>query len=61
MKDEKNIANSLIEEMHKIEESTKIEDINLSLSYGIVKGIKLCINRIKRCNPQNTDSCIDFP
>ena len=29
--------------------------------YGVVKGIKLSIDRIKRCNPQNTDTCIDFP
>lgn len=29
--------------------------------YGLTKGIKLAINRIKRCNPSNTDTCIDFP
>lgn len=29
--------------------------------YGVIKGVKLSINRIKRCNPQNTDSCVDFP
>jgi len=29
--------------------------------YGLIKGIVLSINRIKRCNPSNTDTCIDFP
>ncbi|MGB0884034.1 MAG: membrane protein insertion efficiency factor YidD [Flavobacteriales bacterium] len=29
--------------------------------YGLYKGLKLSFNRIKRCNLNNTDSCIDFP
>lgn len=29
--------------------------------YGFYKGMKLSANRIKRCNLNNTDSCIDFP
>ena len=29
--------------------------------YGFITGIKMSIDRIKRCNPSNTDSCIDFP
>lgn len=29
--------------------------------YGVLKGVQLSINRIKRCNPNNTESCIDFP
>ena len=29
--------------------------------YGFFKGMKLSINRIKRCNHKNTESCVDFP
>ncbi|UOE54906.1 membrane protein insertion efficiency factor YidD [Cytobacillus oceanisediminis] len=29
--------------------------------YGAVKGTKKTINRLKRCNPYNRDSCIDYP
>jgi len=29
--------------------------------YGLITGISLSINRIKRCNPNNTETCIDFP
>ncbi len=29
--------------------------------YGLIKGVKLSVDRIKRCNPSNTDTCIDFP
>ncbi|WP_394698600.1 membrane protein insertion efficiency factor YidD [uncultured Methanospirillum sp.] len=29
--------------------------------YGFFKGWALTINRLSRCNPRNTDSCIDFP
>jgi len=29
--------------------------------YGFNKGWFLIYKRIKRCNPKNTDSCIDFP
>lgn len=34
----------------------------LSLNkYGLIKGISLSINRIKRCTTDNTDCCIDYP
>ncbi len=29
--------------------------------YGFVKGWMLTIKRIKRCNLNNTDTCIDYP
>jgi len=29
--------------------------------YGALKGTKKTINRLKRCNPYNTESCIDYP
>ena len=29
--------------------------------YGFIKGWFLTYKRIKRCIPENTDSCIDFP
>lgn len=29
--------------------------------YGLVKGVRMSLDRIKRCNPSNTDTCIDFP
>jgi len=29
--------------------------------YGAIKGLKLTIRRLKRCNPHNTESCIDYP
>lgn len=29
--------------------------------YGAIIGIKRTINRLKRCNPHNTESCIDYP
>ncbi len=29
--------------------------------YGFYKGVRLSINRIKRCNTHNTDTCVDFP
>jgi uncharacterized protein len=29
--------------------------------YGAIKGVKKTINRLKRCNPYNRDSCIDYP
>ncbi len=29
--------------------------------YGLIKGVKMSVNRILRCNPTNTDTCIDFP
>jgi putative component of membrane protein insertase Oxa1/YidC/SpoIIIJ protein YidD len=29
--------------------------------HGLIKGIQMSINRIKRCNPSNTDTCIDYP
>jgi putative component of membrane protein insertase Oxa1/YidC/SpoIIIJ protein YidD len=29
--------------------------------YGLLRGLRLVINRLRRCNPDNTDSCIDFP
>ncbi|MCL9634669.1 membrane protein insertion efficiency factor YidD [Bacillus zanthoxyli] len=29
--------------------------------YGAVTGTKKTINRLKRCNPYNRDSCIDYP
>jgi putative component of membrane protein insertase Oxa1/YidC/SpoIIIJ protein YidD len=29
--------------------------------YGFIKGWILAYKRIKRCNFENTDSCIDFP
>lgn len=29
--------------------------------HGFYKGIKMSINRINRCNLNNTDSCVDFP
>lgn len=28
---------------------------------GIYKGLINSVDRIKRCNPNNTDSCIDLP
>ncbi|MGG3383094.1 membrane protein insertion efficiency factor YidD [Heyndrickxia faecalis] len=29
--------------------------------YGAIKGTKKTINRLKRCNPYNRESCIDYP
>jgi len=29
--------------------------------YGFFKGWLLTYKRIRRCNPRNTESCIDFP
>lgn len=29
--------------------------------YGAIKGTKKTIDRLKRCNPYNRDSCIDYP
>ncbi|WP_184662895.1 membrane protein insertion efficiency factor YidD [Texcoconibacillus texcoconensis] len=29
--------------------------------YGPLKGAKKTINRLKRCNPYNRESCIDYP
>jgi len=29
--------------------------------YGFFKGIVLTYRRIRRCIPENTESCIDFP
>lgn len=29
--------------------------------YGIKTGLKKILNRLRRCNPYNGDSCIDFP
>jgi len=29
--------------------------------YGFIQGVKLMLGRLKRCNPRNTDSTIDFP
>lgn len=29
--------------------------------YGAIKGIKKSINRLRRCNPYNRESCIDYP
>jgi Uncharacterized conserved protein len=29
--------------------------------YGIIKGLVKGINRIRKCNNTNTDSCIDLP
>lgn len=29
--------------------------------YGFIGGALMAIKRIRRCNPSNTDSCIDFP
>ena len=29
--------------------------------YGLIKGVKMSVNRILRCNPTNADTCIDFP
>ena len=29
--------------------------------YGFLKGLLMTVNRLKRCNNRNTDSCIDFP
>jgi len=35
-----------------------IEALN---KYGVVRGLKKIINRLRRCNPYNGDSCIDYP
>lgn len=29
--------------------------------HGTIKGLKMTLNRLKRCNPHNTESCIDYP
>jgi len=29
--------------------------------YGTIKGIKKSVNRLRRCNPYNRESCIDYP
>jgi len=29
--------------------------------YGAVVGLKKIIHRLRRCNPYNGDSCIDYP
>ena len=34
----------------------------LALSkYGLVSGVIRMVKRLRRCNPENTDSCVDFP
>jgi len=29
--------------------------------YGLFKGVNKTINRLRKCNPYNRDSCIDYP
>lgn len=29
--------------------------------YGAISGTKKTINRLSRCRPNNTESCIDYP
>jgi uncharacterized protein len=29
--------------------------------YGVLKGSLLTVKRLRRCRPDNFDSCIDFP
>ncbi|MFL6519187.1 MAG: membrane protein insertion efficiency factor YidD [Chthoniobacterales bacterium] len=29
--------------------------------YGFVRGLLISVKRVRRCNPRNSDSCIDFP
>ena len=29
--------------------------------YGLLRGARLAVNRLRRCNPANLDSCIDYP
>ncbi|WP_367278980.1 membrane protein insertion efficiency factor YidD [Methanospirillum sp.] len=29
--------------------------------YGFIRGWAMAINRIRRCNPYNLESCIDYP
>jgi len=29
--------------------------------YGVVKGTKKTLDRLGRCQPHNTESCIDYP
>lgn len=29
--------------------------------YGVVAGLRKIVHRLRRCNPYNGDSCIDYP
>jgi len=29
--------------------------------YGLIKGVYLSFRRIRRCTPNNTESCFDYP
>lgn len=29
--------------------------------YGAIAGVKKTVSRLKRCRPDNTESCIDYP
>jgi uncharacterized protein len=29
--------------------------------HGPVRGLRMTLNRLRRCRPDNFDSCIDFP
>lgn len=29
--------------------------------YGFIKGWLMTCNRVKRCNKENTESCVDYP
>lgn len=29
--------------------------------YGSIQGIKKTVKRLRKCNPHNRDSCIDYP
>ena len=29
--------------------------------HGLIRGTIMAVNRIRRCTPANTESCIDFP
>lgn len=35
--------------------------IEAVLGYGVFRGLQMGYQRIRRCTPENTASCIDFP
>jgi putative component of membrane protein insertase Oxa1/YidC/SpoIIIJ protein YidD len=35
--------------------------VSVFKKYGLARGLFIAANRVRRCNPNNTDSSIDYP